>query len=134
MHIQIFPVNRKEVQQTWLRTLTGGNPFSRHRFLITVANLFCLIGLAKLGSYAYVKGVSLETISISMALALIFPALGGYYAFLLFKSVRGALAESNSETEAENLLSVSYVGFRLYFVLLMGLGGVAFLVPAFLKF
>lgn len=134
MQISIFPVNRNEVQQTWRKSLTGGNPFSRHRLLVTCGNLFCLVGLAKLGSYAFGKGVSLETISITMALGLIFPLLGGYYAFLLFKCVREALAESNSETEAENLLSVSYVGFRLYFVLLMGLGGVAFLVPAFLKF
>ncbi len=134
MQISIFPVKRKEVQQAWMQSLTSGNPFSRHRLLIACGNLFCLTGLAKLGSYAYLKSVSMETISISMALGLIFPLLGGYYAYLLFKSVRGALAESNSETESANLLSVSYVGFRLYFVLLMGLGGVAFLVPAFLKF
>lgn len=134
MGMFIFPVNRSEVQKTWLATLTGKNLFSRHRMLVICGNLFCSIGFANLGKYALMKGVRLEETGIAMAAALFFQGAGGYYAYLLFRSMRKMLPEHNIGLPVHDLLHVSYLGFRLYFTLLLGLGCVAMLVPTFLKF
>lgn len=134
MELRIFPVDRREVQETWLRTLTENNPFSRHRILIALANLWGVLGLANLCKYAYLKGASLSAIIISMTAALIVQAKGGYYAFLLFRFMRKVLWNGSSDSAAQDLLNVSYIGLRLYLTLLVGLGVVAKLVPAFLKF
>lgn len=134
MELRIFPVNRQEVQETWLRTLTANDPFSRHRILIALGNLWCLLGLANLCKYAYLKGTSVSAISVAMVAALILQAHGGYYAFLLFRFMRKVLGNGSPHTTPEDLLTVSYLGLRLYLTLLTGFGCVAMLVPAFLKF
>lgn len=133
MELPIFPANRKEVQETWKNSLMGNNPFSQHRVMLVLGNLFCMICFANLAKYAFLRNADVSKIMISMTAALIFQVFGGYYAFLLFRSMQKLLKSEGFDVAPQDFLRISYIGYRLYLTLLLGLGAVAMLVPAYLK-
>lgn len=129
----MFPATNSEIYVTWRRTLEIGPSFSRHFWLVFIANLADYIGMAQLYSRfhgdpqvrAYLAPFILFMIFVVNYL--------GYYMLQAYRYVRARLRDpACDEQSAADLLFVSYAGFRSYFVglsMLYFLMSVASIIP-----
>lgn len=119
--MQVYPLNEKEVQR-WRDALMGAGRFSRHLGLVVVANVFYLAALIVLNRRLAAETAQSVVLMGDVA-AVSVAVLAGHYLFHLYRSTR-ALLEDQAMLVAQqkNILRVSYIAFRLYFVLLMALG------------
>lgn len=119
--MQVYPLNEKEVQ-SWHASLSATSLFSRHLRLVVVANVFYLTALVSL-SLKLAASTAMNVVLVGDGVAVAVAGLAGYYLFHLYRMTRALLAEQNLPgAQQESILRISYIAFRLYFVLLMALG------------
>ncbi len=133
--MDIFPEIRRENEASWVQALMGWSWMTQHSVLLIVANFVCVVGFIDLGMFALRHGINLALVVGTLGMLLSIPALAGYYFARLVQRTRALLAQDVLVAQAESeVLRISYLGYRLYFCALMGMGVVAMVVPGFFKF
>lgn len=128
--MRVFPVSDKEVSVTWRRTLTNGLFTSRHGILVIACNLAAYASMVSLYRTLepYVHSEWMLVTGTAAAVAVL--SLVSVYMFQLYKVNKVAVSDPTmNEQQLSAVLASSYLGFRMYVVLLLiacGLGnGVA---------
>jgi hypothetical protein len=109
-----------EIYVTWRKTLVQGPQFSRHAFLVVIANFLSYLGMAMLYQRYHADPNVGQYLSIFILFMVFVVNFLGYYMLEAYKYVRRQmLSQDCTETHARDLLFISYAAFRLYFVGLM---------------
>jgi hypothetical protein len=127
----MYPIDMSstEVQITWRATLLNGSSWSsRHFGMAVIFNLLNGIQLALMYKYRDRTGHFEPYLSLFFMVVVFLYATLGYHALSLYRQTRDRLKSLPEESaEAQTLLRLSYMGYRLY---IMGLG-IGFFIFAF---
>jgi NADH:ubiquinone oxidoreductase subunit 6 (subunit J) len=128
--MKIFPVPDKEIHVTWRRTLTNGLFASRHGVMVIAANLAAYAAMLTLYRSLEPRAHSQWVLVTGTFLAIATLSLVSVYMFQLYTVSKSVVTDpTTNEQQLGAVLTSSYIGFRIYVVLLLvacGLeGGIA---------
>ena len=113
----VYPLGARELE-SWRSTLVRPGLTSRHLLLIFLVNFNCLIDMFLLGRSCLRTGVPIGIASTGACIVVAAVLFAGYYEFQLHRHAKMMLAGQTLRPEQEKqILTMSYIAFRLYFVL-----------------
>ncbi len=113
MYLDLFT---SDIQVAWRATLLKGPAYSRHLLMAIIFNVLNLLQLGKV----FKEHRGMPYLGLFLTLMVFLLIMFGYYAAALYRQTRDRLKTLPDDSiEAQTLLRVSYLGYRLY---LTGLG------------